>query len=61
MSTLMKTFEYVITHELFGDTEGHINAESLEHAIDELKDFYAHKLGIDYDSVNIDSIKEIND
>lgn len=57
----MKTFQYVITNELLGDVEGHINAESLENAIDELKDYYAHKLGIDYDSVNIQSIVEIND
>ncbi len=57
----MKTFEYVIANELFGDIEGHINAESLENAIDELKDYYAHTLGINYDSVNIQSIEEIND
>lgn len=57
----MKTFEYVITNELLGDIEGHINAESLESAIDELKDYYAHTLGISYDSINIQSIVEIND
>ncbi|MEQ6355223.1 hypothetical protein ABNX05_11395 [Lysinibacillus sp. M3] len=57
----MKTFEYVVTNEMLGDMEGHINAASLENAIDELKDYYAHKLGVDYDSVNIQSIEEIND
>lgn len=57
----MKTFEYVITNKLHGYIEGHINAESLENAIDELKDYYAHTLRINYDSVNIQSIEEIND
>lgn len=57
----MITFEYVITNELLDEIKGHINAESLEDAIDELKDYYAHTLGISYDLVNIQSIEEIND